>query len=90
VCDDISGEGDTEMGLDVKDNDDWDMNDLFEIPPDLVSKSADLSRYRSDSLPRTFKDIPAMKELFPVTHHSPTSYTFALTKAGLLQTLASR
>jgi hypothetical protein len=40
---DIGGVEDTEIGSDDKDNDDCDMDDLFEIPPDLVSESADLS-----------------------------------------------
>jgi hypothetical protein len=87
---DISSIEDTEIGSDDEDNDDYDMDDLFEIPPDLVSESADLSQCRSSSLPQIIKDTPAMKEPFLASHHSPTSQTFALVKAGLLQTSASR
>jgi hypothetical protein len=39
---DIGGVEDIEIGLDDEDNDDYDMDNLFEIPPDLVSESADL------------------------------------------------
>ncbi len=81
---------DIEIGSDLEDNDDCDMDDLFEIPPDLVSESEDLSQYRSDSLPQTFEETPAMEEPFLASYHSPTSHTSALGEAAPLQTPASR
>ena len=39
---DISSIEDIEIGLDNKDNDNYNIDNLFEIPPNLVSKSVDL------------------------------------------------
>jgi hypothetical protein len=83
VCDNINGEGESATGSDPKEDDDcdiddYDIDDFLEIPPDLVSKSADLSRYYSESLPQTFKDAAGIKELFPALYLSLTSHTSAL------------
>ena len=56
MCDNIDGEGESATGSDPKEDDDCDIDDyniddFLEIPPDLVSESADLSRYHSESLP---------------------------------------
>jgi hypothetical protein len=87
---DISSVEDAKIGSDREDHDDYDMDDLLDISPELVSESADLSQYYSNSLPQTLKDTPARKEPFLASHYSPTSQTFALAKAGPLQTPASR
>jgi hypothetical protein len=93
VCENVDGEGDTVTVLDPEDNDDCDMEDCdmdewLEIPPDLISESADLSQYRSESGTQTFKDTVAIEEPFLISHLSP-SYTSALADVGLPQTLAS-
>jgi hypothetical protein len=90
MCDDIGSGEDAEKGSDKEDHGDYDMDDLFDISPELVSESADLSQYQSNSLPQTFENTPAMRELSLASLCSSTSQTFALAKAGPLQTPAGQ
>jgi hypothetical protein len=75
-------DGDTIAASDSEGSDDYDMDDLLEIPPDLVSDSADLSQYYGDNLPQTSEDMD-IEELFPALHVSSISNASAFADAGL-------
>jgi hypothetical protein len=69
---------------------DCDMDELFEIPLDLIVESVDLSQYCSKSLLQTCQDTLVIKEPLPTSHLSPISHTSAPANASLLQILAIR
>ena len=69
---------------------DYEVDDLFEIAPRLVSGGADLSQYRWKSLPQTTEDMLAIEESILSPHIGPAVNTPALAPAGPLQSLRIR
>lgn len=66
-----------------------DIDDLFGIPPCLVSEGAKLSQYRDESLSQTSKHAMAMEQPIPAAWIDPAGDT-TLAHGGSLQSLQSR